>query len=86
MGVKPLIRLAKLDIRLLLNMGSWALRTFGVIYSLPLLLTMVLFVIIATISNVSRIFILRDHNSNLKPWMVKYQFIFAYSKKSENKC
>jgi hypothetical protein len=78
MEINHCIKLAKLDCRLLLNMGAMALKTAGVLYSFPLLLTMILFMIIAVISNASRLFIDRDHNSNLQPWMVKYQFIFAY--------
>jgi len=63
-------------------MGARALNEAGALYASPLLLTMVLFMVISIISNTSRIFMHRDHNSNLQPWMVKSQFIFAYG---ENK-
>jgi len=81
MGVKPLIRLAKLDLQLLLNMGAMALKTAGALYALPLLITMVIFMTVSLISNITRLFLNRSHNSNLSPWMVKYQFIIAYRQK-----
>ena len=85
MGVNPVIRLIKLDFSLLLNMGANALKHAGALYASPLLITMVIFMAVSLISNCTRLFMHRDHNSNLRPWMVKYQFIFAYSEKKPKK-
>lgn len=74
MDVKPLIKLIKLDLRLLLNMGARAFKVAGALYSFPVILTMILFMIISTTLNI----ICPSHNSRLAPWMVRYQFIIAY--------
>jgi len=77
------LQLIKLDLILLLKIGIAALRHAGFLHSAPLLVTMVLFMVITIISNTSRLFIDVTHNSLVLPWMVKYQFIFAYSENTK---
>jgi hypothetical protein len=80
MVVYPWLRLLRLDLSLLLNMGWKAFKT-GPLLSLPLIATMFIFMVIVIISDLSLIFRPGPPKSSLKPWMVKRQFYFAYGKK-----
>jgi hypothetical protein len=61
-------------------MGWKAFKT-GPLLSLPLIATMILFMVIAIISDLSLIRNPKPPSSSLQPWMVNRQFSFLYSKK-----
>jgi hypothetical protein len=81
MVIYPWLRLLRLDLSLLLNMGIGAFNRAGALMSLPLIATMFIFMVIVIISDLSLIFRPGPPKSSLKPWMVKRQFYFAYGKK-----
>jgi hypothetical protein len=65
-------------------MGWKAFKT-GPILSLPLIATMILFMVIAIISDLSMIRNPKPPGSSLEPWMVNRQFSFLYGKKVVDK-
>jgi hypothetical protein len=79
--IYPWLRLLKLDLSLLLNMRTKAFRRAGVLLSLPLTATMLIFMVMVVVSDLSMILFPRRPGSSLKPWMVKYQFSLLYNKK-----
>lgn len=81
MVVYPWLRLLKLDISLLLNMGTRAFKRAGVLLSLPLIATMLIFMVIVVVSDLSMILFPRRPTNSVKPWMIKYQFSLLYNKK-----
>jgi hypothetical protein len=81
MVVKPWIRLLKLDLSILLNMGTRAKNHAGVLLSLPLMATVLIFMVIVVISDLSMILFPGTTNSSLRPWMVKHQFLLVYGRK-----
>jgi hypothetical protein len=64
-------------------MGIKAFKRAGFLFPLafPLIATMLLFMVIVIISDISLIFRPGPPKSSLKPWMVKRQFSFIYGKK-----
>jgi len=85
MVVKPYLRLFALDLALLRNVGMKAVRTAGFPRSIPLILTgiiILLFVIISTVFRIVRPPRTIKKLGSVQPWMIKYQFIFAYRKKT----
>jgi hypothetical protein len=77
----PLFRLLDLDISLLLNIRAKAVREAGALLSLPLQITVMIFIIISVIKFKCFPKSYQKPNQTLKPWMVKYQFSLAYGKR-----
>jgi hypothetical protein len=80
-GAYPWIRLAILDVTILINLGTRAFKTAGVLRALPIILTALIFIMISVPSNLSRIVYPRKASISIQSWMVKYQFIIAYKQK-----
>ena len=81
MVIYPWLRLLKLDLSLLLNMGTKAFKRAGVLLSFPLIVTMLIFMVIVVIADLSMILFPRRPSSSIKPWMIKRQFSLLYGKK-----
>lgn len=80
-GAYPWIRLAILDVTILINLGARAFKTAGALRALPIILTALIFIMISVPSDLSQIIYPRKGSISCQPWMVKYQFIFAYKQK-----
>jgi hypothetical protein len=80
-GAYPWIRLAILDVKILINLGTRAFKTAGVLRALPIMLTALLFIMISVPSDLSHYIYPRKNSISIQSWMVKYQFILAYVKK-----